>query len=90
MNGKYINPDELISISSDIKMLTQLKSEVCRIPKKPNGNGFIQIMTKEEMRRLKIMSPNMADSLMMSLVNNWTPVVHYSDQDVNPEPENSY
>jgi hypothetical protein len=44
------------------------KSEVCRIPRKPNPNGLIQIMSKQEMKKLGIKSPNMSDGVMMSLV----------------------
>lgn len=63
---EYIDPDSLISISSEIKCLDQFRSEVCRIPRKANGRGLIQIMTKDEMQsRLKIVSPNLADSAMM-------------------------
>ena len=67
--GEYFNPDDLISISSEIDCIDQLRAEVCRIPKKYNANGLIQIMSKEDMARLKppIPSPNMADSLMMSM-----------------------
>lgn len=65
--GKYIDPDQMISISSDCKDIMALRSEVCRIPRKYNAQGTIQIMSKIEMRRLKIKSPNLADSLMMSL-----------------------
>ncbi len=67
--GKYIDPDELISLSSSIGNMSALRAEVCRIPRRPNGAGLIQIMSKEEMARQKpaIASPNMADSLMMSL-----------------------
>lgn len=66
--GEFIDPDELISIDSSIGCMTQLRSEVCRIPRKPNGNGKIQIMTKKEMMdKHKIKSPNLADSLMMSM-----------------------
>ncbi len=65
---EYIDPDDMISISSKIKCLDQFRSEICRIPRKVNANGFIQIMTKEEMKsRLKIESPNLADSAMMSM-----------------------
>ncbi len=66
--GVYIDPDEMISLSSDISNMSALRAEVCRIPRKPNGTGLIQIMSKEEMARQKppIPSPNMADSLMMS------------------------
>ncbi len=62
------NPDELISLSSDIKQLDQVRSEVCRIPKKPNNNGRKQIMTKLEMSKkpFQIASPNMADPMMMN------------------------
>ena len=63
---EYINPDSLISISSEIKCLAQFRSEICRIPKKANGRGLIQIMRKDEMKNhLKIASPNLADSAMM-------------------------
>ena len=63
----YTDVDSYISLSSNIKNLARLRSEVCRIPrKKDNGSGVLQIMTKEEMLRIhKIKSPNMADSLMM-------------------------
>lgn len=66
--GKYIDPDDMISLSSDISNMAALRAEVCRIPLRPSGTGLIQIMSKEEMARQKppISSPNMADSMMMS------------------------
>ena len=66
---QYIDPDDLISISSSIKLINKLRAEVCRIPRKLNNvNGKIQIMPKEEMkRRHNINSPNMADCLAMAL-----------------------
>lgn len=66
---QYIDPDTLISISSSIDCIDQLRSEVCRIPQKPNPSGLIQIMTKDEMlRRYKIQSPNLFDSMMMTQI----------------------
>lgn len=65
---EYIDPDELISISSDLSCLTALRSEICRIPLKDNGSGLIQIMSKPEMKKMGIESPNLADSLMMSMI----------------------
>ena len=60
--------EELISLSSDIQDLTKLRSEVCRIPLIDNISGRIQIMNKAQMRtKHKIASPNLGDSLMMSL-----------------------
>ena len=64
---QYINPDDLISLSSDIKSLDQLRSEVCRIPLKRNSNGTIQIMSKIEMAKApySLPSPNLGDAVMM-------------------------
>ena len=68
-HGEYVDPDKMISLSSDIKCLSQLRTEVCRIPRKSNGNGIIQILSKPEMKtKYKIESPNLADSLMMSFL----------------------
>jgi len=67
------DPDKLISFSSDIIDIEQLRAEACKIPRKKNPNGMIQIMTKEEMRGLDIDSPNLVDPVMMSLV---TPVIN--------------
>ena len=66
--GQYIDPDEMISFDSEgIENLADLKSQLCRIPKKPHAGGLIQIMSKQDMKRLGIESPNEADSVMMSL-----------------------
>ena len=67
VHGEYQDPDDCLSLSSEIDCLQALRSEVCRIPLKPNGNGKIQILGKEDMLKLGIGSPNMADSLMMSM-----------------------
>ncbi len=68
VNQKYVNPDDMISLSSEgIDDIVALRSEVCRIPAKDNANGLWQIMSKQEMLKQDIKSPNMADSLMMVL-----------------------
>jgi phage terminase large subunit len=77
--GVYHNPDDLISFSSEIKDLQKLRSELSRLPLKPNSHGKIALYSKDEMRRgivfisktgerveLKIPSPNLADCIMMS------------------------
>ena len=71
VHDEYIDPDEMISFSSKIKAIGKLRSEVCRLPLKENGNGYYQIMTKKEMASHKppIPSPNMADSVMMCLAD---------------------
>lgn len=82
---EYVNPDEMISISSEIENIAQIRSEICRIPKKPNGNGKIQIMSKKEMwDKHKIKSPNMADSMMMSMESTGGRSI-YDDDDYEDE-----
>jgi len=68
VKGEYVDPDEMISFDSDgIDNIAGLRSEICRIPKKDNPNGLIQIMNKKEMKALDIDSPNESDSVMMGL-----------------------
>lgn len=69
VKGDYIDPCDMISLSSSIENMDQLRAEVCRIPLKRNNNGKIQIMSKLEMSRppYQLPSPNMADSLMMAM-----------------------
>jgi phage terminase large subunit len=69
VKGEYVDPDELISLSSEIPTLDQLRSEVCRIPQKRSNNGKIQIMSKIDMAKkpYELPSPNMGDALMMSM-----------------------
>jgi phage terminase large subunit len=63
-HGKYMDPEKLISFSSEMKDILVLRSELCRIPRKPGGTK-IQIMSKEDMKKMKIRSPNGADAVMM-------------------------
>lgn len=66
---EYVDPSEMISISSTIDCIDLLRSETCRIPRKHNGNGLFQIMSKEEMlSKYGIASPNLFDSTVMSLM----------------------
>ena len=65
-DNAYTDPSRLISFSSQIKLLPTIRTELCRIPLKPNGAGKIQIMSKEEMAKEGIDSPNIADCVMMS------------------------
>lgn len=66
--NEYHDPDTLISFSSEIELLPKLRSETCRIPLKPNGNGYLTLYTKDEMKtKFKIASPNLFDPLMMGM-----------------------
>jgi phage terminase large subunit len=80
VRGEYVDPDDMISIDSDgVESIDHLRSEVCRVPRKKNNTGLIQIMSKQEMKSLGIESPNMYDSLMMSIFQpsvavEWNPI----------------
>jgi len=63
---EYHDPDELISFDSAMDLLPKLRSELCRMPVKPNANGLIELYTKDVMKaKFKVPSPNLADSVMM-------------------------
>jgi len=62
---RVFNPDDLLSFSGDIPELQALRSELCRIPRKYSNSGKLQLMSKPDMLRQDIPSPNMADAVMM-------------------------
>lgn len=68
VKGEYIDPSNMISISSDIQDLSQLRLELCRINRKRGrfSKNQIQIESKQEMEK----SPNMADALMMTFAHS--------------------
>lgn len=74
VKGEYADIDEMISLNSEgIEDMAGLRSECCRVPIKPvHAGGLIQIMSKADMAKLKIASPNMSDCLMMVM---WKPRV---------------
>lgn len=65
--GKYISPDEMISISSEIpkELLDKLEYECTNVREKLN-TSFKQIESKEEMRERLLKSPNLFDALYYS------------------------
>jgi len=74
----YSDPDSLISFSSEIDCMSKLRSELCRLPIKPNSTGTIELYSKADMRKgilmpdgskLRIPSPNLGDDVMMSFDN---------------------
>lgn len=65
--GEYIDPAELISISSDAGNIQQLKSELTSICRNMSVERTFQLLSKQDMKnKLKVESPNLADCLMMS------------------------
>lgn len=68
VKGKYSDPSDMISLNSaGIDDMMGLRSEMCRIPRKPDGNGLEQIMSKQDMKKAGIKSPNMSDAVMMTM-----------------------
>jgi len=81
VKGKYIDPDDMISIDSEgVDNLPGLRTQICQIPKKNNPNGLNQIMSKQDMKKLGIDSPNESDSVMMCL---FSPKADTSDIELN-------
>lgn len=91
VNGKYIDPDKLISIDSSCEHIALLRAEICRIRRKRTSmtaSSFIQIESKDDMKRRDMPSPNLADAAMMAFANadvaamndkysNWDMPVNY-------------
>ena len=73
VRGKYIDPENMISFDTDgIENIDVLRSELCSIPKKDTGSGLYQILSKADMKKLGIASPNLADAIMMTM---WIPEI---------------
>lgn len=67
--GIYTDPDDMISLSSDLEHLDVLKSELIKIKRVKGNNTFYQIQSKKDAMSEGIKSPNYADALKMSFAN---------------------
>jgi phage terminase large subunit len=68
VHHEYADPTQLISFSSSIPLLSKLRAEACRIPRKLNANGFNELYSKEEMKsKFKIASPNLFDAVKQTM-----------------------
>lgn len=65
VNGVYCDPEQMISISSEIKDLNELKAELVRPQRQYTNNGKIKVESKADMKKRGVQSPNMADVIMM-------------------------
>lgn len=83
-HGQYCDPEKMISFCSDIRALETVRSELCRMPIKPNINGLFELYTKQEMKsRFKVASPNCGDAVMMLMRQ---PHVFHVGAVVRPQP----
>ena len=62
--GKYIAPEELLSISSECRECDELISELSRPLRKYDPSGRIKVESKEEMKSRGVDSPNLADMMI--------------------------
>ncbi len=70
VRGEYIDPEDLISISTTCEHLDLLKSELTSIRRKAGlGKSFIQIESKLDMKKRGVQSPNLSDSLSYAFAN---------------------
>jgi len=83
--GVFSNPDDLISLPSDMNHLKLLKAELTRIQRKRgrNSNSLIQIESKADMKHRGMKSPNLADALVYAFANKdiktqWAKPLDYS------------
>lgn len=76
--GVYHNPDDMLSFDSSIELLPKLRSELCRLPVKPSGNGTFELYRKDVMKnKFKIESPNLGDCVMMLMRQPHKPITNF-------------
>ncbi|HZJ93717.1 MAG TPA: PBSX family phage terminase large subunit [Thiopseudomonas sp.] len=63
--GHEFAPDELISISSEIAKVEQLKIELSTPRKKTSKRGLDMVETKDQLKARDVDSPNLADAFIM-------------------------
>lgn len=71
--GAVYPPDELISLSSKLPHLEQLKAELSRPMVDYDNNGRTKVESKKDMAKRGIPSPNLADSLIMAFAPTESP-----------------
>ncbi|MNJ41232.1 Phage terminase large subunit [compost metagenome] len=64
--GAQYPADELISLSSSLPYLSQLKAELSRPMVDYDNNGRVKVESKKDMKKRGIPSPNLADAVIMA------------------------
>lgn len=65
-NGTKYNVSEMISISSDMPMLTQLIDELCTPKRDFDTGGKVKVESKKDLKKREVASPNLADAFIMA------------------------
>lgn len=63
--GQKFKPGEMISISSEVKFLERLKTELSTPRRRFSKRGLDMVETKDELAKRGIISPNLADAFIM-------------------------
>lgn len=68
---RYFDPDQLVSIRSEGNNIEAIRAEVCRMPRKMRGDGVIQLVSKEDLKKppYEMESPGMFDAMIMTEIN---------------------
>lgn len=74
--GETFDPDEMISISSEMPFLEKLKTELSTPKRDFDNNGRVKVESKKDLAKRDIKSPNLADAFVMCFapgksVNVW-------------------
>lgn len=81
-NKKY-KSDDLISISSDIKDIEKLITELTTPYKDFDKNGRVKVESKDDLKKRGVNSPNKADAFIMALSQHLVKSVKISDLQVS-------
>lgn len=65
LQGKPYDKEKLISLRSDLPHIEKLKAELSQ-PRRQFLNGKVKVESKDDMKKRGIMSPNLADALIMA------------------------
>lgn len=65
VKGQDFDASSMISISSDVALVEQLKTELSTPHKRYSKRGLDMVETKDEMKKRGVMSPNLADAFIM-------------------------
>lgn len=74
-NGAEYPEDQLISISSSIDLLEQLKMELSTPLKDYDNNGKVKVESKKDLKKRDIDSPNLADAFVMAFTKPQNSVI---------------
>lgn len=73
-NGTKYNVSEMISLDSDMPMLTQLIDELCTPKRDFDTSGKVKVESKKDLKKRDVASPNLADAFIMAFAPGNAPL----------------